>query len=273
MPLSMAVQSSRLFKAIYSGKRSHWKAKELSEYLSGKLSPKRVTECGKRMVGDGLIRQLPDAYPIVYEKIPDIHHYKARILSLAQSSVRRAALPTKRKPKVSVTVLGTRARTSHPSEVTIDDIDQFSRVRKLKGASTLLKPLSERRFKSGLQKIFKDTGKYPDWGGERDDFFTNKLKMKGKRYSTAFTLKGPGVGVKTMTPGKWGKRGNQIQRLLSAPARVFLLQFEGQIDEDSIEQLWKFTDLRARQEHQKLFYGYIDRDDWIRLRRAYAKYF
>jgi len=143
----------------------------------------------------------------------------------------------------------------------------------VKCSGPLLKPLPERRFKSGLQKIFKDTGKYPDWGGERDDFFTNKLRMKGKRYAAAFALKGPGVGVKVMHPGKWGKRGNQIQRLTSTPAQIFFLQFEGQIDEDSVEQLRKLTQLRSQQEGQKVFFGYIDRDDSMRLRAAYPKFF
>jgi len=76
-----------------------------------------------------------------------------------------------------------------------------------------------------------------------------------------------------MTPAKWGKQGNQIQRLVEAPARVFFLQFEGQIDEYSRDQLKKLTAQKANEEGLKLFYGFIDRDDSLRLRRAYPQYF
>ncbi len=79
--------------------------------------------------------------------------------------------------------------------------------------------------------------------------------------------------MKIVTPGKWGKQGNQIQRLLHAPARVFFLQSELQIDEYSIEQLMKLTQHKAIQENRKPFYGYIDAHDSTRMRKAYPKAF
>jgi hypothetical protein len=202
-----------------------------------------------------------------------VHHYKARILALAGSKAKRSALPTKREVQVSVRINGSGHRAGRASEVTIDDVDQFKKVRRLRAKLAPLKPLPERKFKTGLQRLFGDTGEFKDWGGEKDDFYTNKLKMGGKRHSAAFVLKGPGISVKTMSPKHWGKRGNQIQRLLEAPASVFILQFEGQIDEDSIDQLKKLTELRARQQGARLFYGYIERDDSLRLRRAYPEHF
>jgi hypothetical protein len=97
--------------------------------------------------------------------------------------------------------------------------------------------------------------------------------MNGKRYSAAFALKGPGAKVKIVTPGKWGKQGDQIQRLLEAPARVFILQSELQIGERSIQQLAKLTQLKAGQEKRKLFYGVIDPHDSTKLRKAYPRAF
>jgi len=67
-----------VFEVIYSGKRARWSAKEISDRLGESISAKRVTECGKKLVGDGLIRQVPEVFPIVYEKISDVHHYKAK---------------------------------------------------------------------------------------------------------------------------------------------------------------------------------------------------
>jgi hypothetical protein len=271
--LARGGQKLDVFNVVYSGKRSRWTAKEISKALKNEITAKGVTISGKKLVGDTLLRQVPDVYPVVYEKIPEVHHYKGRILALAQSKLRRDALTTRRHPKMTITVRKMEDQSGKAREITIDDIDQFSKVRKLKGNLPMRKPLAEAKFKFGLRKLFKESGNFPDWSGETNDFYTNKLKMKGKRHSAAFALKGPGVGVKTMVPGKWGKRGNQIQKLTTAPATVFFLQFEGQINEDSIDQLKKLVEHRAHQERQNLFYGYIERDDSLRLRFAYPKYF
>jgi hypothetical protein len=260
---------------IYSSQRRRWTSAELTGALKGTVSHKRVLTVCKRLVGDVLLHQMPGAFPNVYEKVDGVQHLKAKIIANAKNKTKRESIGTKQQPRVRVSVHANirmpKSRTA--AELTVDDIDQFSKVRKLKGKPAPLQPLPEERFKRGLQKLFGDSGVYKDWGGERDDFYTNKLSVGGKRLSAAFALKGPGVGVKVMNPGKWGRRGNQIQRLVSVPARVFILQFEGQIDEDSVEQLKKLTELKAHQENKKLFYGYIDRDDSLRLRRAYPRYF
>jgi len=263
----------KVFETIYSGKRRVWSAKDISQSLGPSYSTKRVTEVGKQLVRDTLANQV-SSYPVVYEKIDHVHHRKRQLLSLASSKERRAALATKREPKVAVKVVsnGIKQRLGRAILLTLDDIDQFAQVRLIR-RTPLLRPLPENRFKSGLQKLFQDTGIYKDWGGERSDFFTHKLKIKGRRHAAAFALKGPGVGVRTMTLGRWGKHGSQIQRLVSTPADVFILQFEGQIDEDSIEQLKKLTEAKAYQEQRTLYYGYLDRDDCARLRFAYSAQF
>ena len=264
-----------VWKVIYSGKRKYWTAKEISSKLKGKVTPNVVTEAGKRLLGDGLITQVSGEYPIVYEKIPDVHHHKRRILVLVYSKAKRDALPTKRnRTHVTVNVKQPKMKQGEAVEITIDDIDQFKRVRRLnKNSQRPLSPLPESRFKKGLQRLFKNYGEHKDHGAEIDDFYTNQLRMGGKRYSVAFALKGPGAGVKILEPGKWGKQGNQIQRLLQAPARVFLLQSELQIGEYSLDQLKKLTEHRANQEKRKLFYGYIDPHDSTRLRKAYPNAF
>jgi hypothetical protein len=257
-----------VWNVIYSGKRKRRSAKEISEKLNGKVTPKRVTEAGKKLIGDGLIRRVPDQFPIIYEKIDEVHHYKRQILALVKSKTKREGLPTKRGANLTVKVQHTRRKQGRAIEVTIDDIDQFSKVKHLKKALPKLEPLSENEFKNGIQKLFKDTGVYKDWGGEKNDFYTNKLRIRDKRYTAGFALKGPGVGTKKMEPGKWGKNGDQIQRLSETPASVFFLQFEGQIDQNSIDQLKKLTENKAHQENRTLFYGYIDRDDSTSLRIA-----
>jgi hypothetical protein len=264
-----------VWEVIYSGKRKWWTAKEISAKLKGKISPKRVTEVGKKLLGDGLVHQVPDRYPIVYEKISEVHHLKGQIRSSARNKAKRDAIATKRdRSHVTVNVKQSKAKQGEAIEIMIDDVDQFKRVRNLNRQKRKpLSPLPESRFKKALQRLFKDYGEYKDHGGEIDDFHTNQFSMEGKRYSASFALKGPGVGVKTVTPGKWGKHGNQIQRMVKAPARVFLLQSELQIDQYSVDQLKSLVENKAHQEGRKLFYGYIDMHDSSRLRRAYPEAF
>jgi hypothetical protein len=264
-----------VFKVIYSSKRKQWTAKEISEELNGAIHPYEVPHIGKKLVGDGILHQVPESWPVVYTKIPDIQHYKNRILSLVKNTSKRRGLVTKRKPQVNVKVhvSGRNPKLVKAVQITIDDIDQFVRARKKRKKLPALKPLSEERFKRGLLKLFGETGRFFDSGVERDDFITNKLRMKGRRYTAAFALKGPGLKAKTMTPAKWGKNGNQIQKLVSAPARVFILQAEKQFHEDSLEQLQNLVEHKAFQQHRTLYYGHIDRADSLRLRHAYPEYF
>lgn len=265
----------KVFKVVYSSKRKQWSAKEISQALRGAIHEYKVPNIGKKLVGEGILNQVPYSWPVIYTKIHDIQHYKRRILNLAKNDRKRGALPTKRKPRLTVKV-NVRATSSKPAnavEITIDDIDQFARVRRKTEKLGLLKPLPESRFKRGLSKLFGETGNFPDSGVERDDFITNKLTIKGRRRTAAFALKGPGLKAKTMTPAKWGKRGNQIQKLVSAPAQVFVLQAEKQFDEDSLEQLQNLVEHKATRQHRTLYYGHIDRTDSLRLRRAYPAFF
>lgn len=265
----------KVFNVVYSSKRKQWTAKDISKALNGAIDEYEVPHVGKKLVGDGILQQMPGSWPVIYTKIPEIQHYKNRILALAKNSGKRKALPTKRKPqgRVKVTISGRQKEPGRAIEVTIDNIDQFARVRKTKTNSPSLPPLPERRFKRGLLRLFGEAGKFPDSGIERDDLITNKLTMGGKRHTAAFALKGPGMKAKIMAPAKWGKRGNQIQRLVSAPADVFILQAEKQFDEDSLEQLQNLVAHKAGQQHRTLYYGYIDRGDSLRLRHAYPSFF
>jgi hypothetical protein len=262
----------RVFNVVYSSKRKQWTAKGISEELDGAIHPYKVPDVARKLVGDGILHQVPGSWPVIYNKIPDIQHYRDRILALVKNGHKRASLPTKREPRVSVKVhvSGRSAKLGQAVEITIDDIDQFARVQKKNRKLAALKPLPEEKFKRGLLKLLGETGKFSDSGIERDDFITNRLQMKGRRYVAAFALKGPGLKAKTMNPGRWGKRGNQIQKLVSAPAQVFILQAEKQFDEDSLEQLQNLVEHKATRQRRTLYYGHIDRTDSLRLRCAYA---
>ena len=264
-----------VFNVVYSSKRKQWSAKEISQALGGAVHPYEVPHIAKKLVGDGILHQVAGSWPVIYTKIHEIQHYKRRILALAKNAVRRRSLPTKRKPQgtVNVRVFSRSFASGRALAITINDIDQFARVRRNRKSLPKLRPLPEKQFKRGLCQLLGEAGRFPDSGVERDDLFTNQLTIKGKRHTAAFALKGPGLRTNTMTPANWGKRGNQIQKLVSAPADVFILQAEKQFDEDSLEQLQNFVAHKANQQHRTLYYGHIDRTDSVRLRCAYPNAF
>jgi len=67
--------------------------------------------------------------------------------------------------------------------------------------------------------------------------------------------------------------GDSNSTTRAAPARVFLLQSELQIDEYSVDQLKRLTEHKAHQEGRKLFYCYIAMHDSTKVRKAYPQAF
>ena len=155
-------------------------------------------------------------------------------------------------------------------EITCDDFDQFVKIKKVGTAPA--KTVSERAFKTGIQKLLGETGSFQDWGGERNDLYTTKLRMKGKRRAVAFAFKGPGTsGV--LTPKKLGKNGDQIQRLFQSPGEIFVVQYHGQIDQSVMEQMKAWATIKSLHEGKRIWYGAIDGDDSNRILAAYPKHF
>lgn len=197
-----------------------------------------------------------------------------KIIRLATTPVQLKRLPTKYAPAQSggsgpirVSVTGVKFKIH---EVTCDDFDQFSNVKRVKTAPRTV--ISERAFKKGVAKLIGETGSFVDWGGEPNDLYTTKLRHKGQRRAIAFAFKGPGTtGV--LTPKKLGKNGDQIQRLFLSPAEVFIVQYHDQIGQAVAEQMKAFATLNSVREGRPIWYGLIDGDDTNRLIAAYPRHF
>jgi hypothetical protein len=135
-----------------------------------------------------------------------------------------------------------------------------------------MKPIAEKRFKEGVKKIIGENGKFTDWGGEKNDLFTTKVRIKGKRIPSAFAFKGKGKkGI--LKPKDFGKNGDQIQRLFQSDAQLFVLQYWNQLDPSVYEQLRTFAITKSVLTGQKIYFGIIDGDDTQRLVMAYPKAF
>src|SRR5437773_1881676 len=78
--------------------------------------------------------------------------------------------------------------------------------------------LPEAKFKAGVHKLLGEPYVRRDWGGEKGDLHTTRVRVRGKRVTAAFAFKGPGKkGV--LTPAGMGKRGDQIANLFETDAQ------------------------------------------------------
>jgi hypothetical protein len=275
--LKNAPARQKVFSAVYYGKKREKSAKEIGRMVG--FSRIRVTKVAKRLVREKLFEQgrvrIGGSVQTVYRKSDFVESNKGKILSLARNKKQLESYHTKTNPRINVK---TTVRLSVPfvaktKFITIDDVDQFAKAKKIRQIPESLTPerLPEHTVKVGILALLRELKNPKDWGGESNDIFTVKLKIRGQAKRAAFALKGP-AKKGTLVPGKMGKNGDQVQRLFNSPADVFFVQYEGEIAESVValmEQLAKARSLLSG----CVSFGIIDRDSTYRLRLAYPKYF
>jgi hypothetical protein len=282
--LQRAPAKQRVFKAVYFGKKRSKTVQDIADATG--YTTKRVTEIAKHLAdGEKLFEQARERIDgkahTVYRKIHFVETNKRKILRLANSKKALDSYHTKTNPKggskgAQKIVLRVPQQIKIKTKfITIDAIDQFSKVKTIRAKSIpdKLSPerLPEQRVKRGLVKLLGETEVPKDWGGEINDIFTTRVKMKGIRHRAAFALKGP-AKKGPLVPGMMGKNGDQIQRLLKSPADVFFVQYEGEIKESIVELMDGLARAKALL-GQEVFFGVIDKNDTYRLRLAYPKTF
>lgn len=271
--LGRAKQRIAIFKTIYFGKK---RVKSVNEIATATgLDRIRVLQEGKRLADNQIVRQVRAAGITAYEKDTFYTAQKKKILRLVQDPVAFAAFPTKTRPRattqktMSIRIPRPRIQARY---ITIDDIDSFSRVRTILVEPGEYTAIAEARFKGGIARILGESGHFQDWGGERNDLYTSRVRISGHRYPAAFAFKGPGT-TGLLTPGRMGKHGDQIQRLFKTPADVFVVQYWGQVADSVAEQMEEFAKAKSAIEGTVVYFGVIDGDDSNRLLKAYPKAF
>jgi len=265
-----------VFIAIYTGKKRIKTVAEIAR--STGLTPKRVTELAKRLAVGNIVAQLKRDGYTAYQKYDFFHHNRDKILALASSRKKLSVYPTKRNPRqagvapevrvdLAVRLPKNRARAVH---LTVDDIDSFEKVRGVHSQSDVR--MGEAKFKGGIASILGERDSFSDWGGESRDLSSTRVWIGGRRRVAAFAFKGPGMTGR-LTPGKMGKNGDQIQRLVRCPAEVFIVQYWSQIDDSVLEQLQQLVTVKAYFEDRRLWYGIINGNDSARLIVAYPTSF
>jgi hypothetical protein len=156
-------------------------------------------------------------------------------------------------------------------QVFVEEIDSFAKVSKNPYRPThteleKLRGIPERKIKQAFAEIIGEPTIPKDWGGERSDLFSDRVRLDGKRISAAFMFKGPAQFV-PMTPASLGKNGDQIDRLFSEPADLLILQHCHQITSAVRGQMRAY----AQQIGRLRLFCLIDGYDTLRILHAYKK--
>ena len=261
-----------VFNAIYGGKK---KIKKVSDIQATTGMPKvRVLQEADKLQAADIVKKIKSDKETAYEKIDFYTHNKAQIRKLSNDKKKFNMIPTKVNPggltkeiKISLP-----KKSIDFKEITVDDIDSFSKVKNVKHSIPASKPMAEKKLKGAIQKLMVERGKFTDWGGEINDLYSSRLILNGKRKSVAFAFKGKATkGI--LTPKKLGKNGDQIQRLFKSPAEVYIIQYQGLIDQSVVEQMRTFAIAKSATEGTRIYFCVINGQDTDRLIKAYPKQF
>jgi hypothetical protein len=265
--LGKSIKRKLVFEAIYTGKK---KIKSVSDIMViTKMSRIRVLQEIDNLVQHDIVKRSPDRInnETTYEKIGFYQQNKRKILSGFNCKEKRDKIPTRSNPQVKIIIPKNNNKPFSIELITIDDIDNFKKVTRI--SKTLkAKPIVEKEFKELIQKIIGEKGKFQDWGGEQNDLYTTRVKIKGKRKSASFAFKGKGKKG-TLKPKMMGKNGDQIQRLFLSSSNVFILQYHDMIDQSIYDMMQTYAITKSTTENMKIYYCIIDGIDTQRIIKTY----
>ena len=158
-----------------------------------------------------------------------------------------------------------------PLFIAIEEIDSFSKIAAVP-SETISDMLPVKNSEAEIKRVILSAINEPyekvDWGGEQNDILTFRVLLKGRRIITAFFLKGPSVKGR-LTLRKCGKNGDQIQRLFQSPADLFIVQYNGEIDERVIEECRQKVKLLRTEGNANVLFSLMDGTQTARLLAAY----
>jgi hypothetical protein len=120
--------------------------------------------------------------------------------------------------------------------------------------------------KTALADIIQEPFIPKDWGGEKSDFVTSRLKVNGAPVSAAFILKGRSIRGE-LHPSKMGARGDQLLRAYSEPVDIVVVQHVNKIASSIVDiaERFAYTPRNPRR------FCIIDGGDTAHILKAYGK--
>ena len=270
----------KVFDAIYFGQKKKKTLEDIAEATG--LSNQSIYKATQFLAECTIISTEKVDGKNAYVKVGFYSSHRDKIARLSENSDKLKEFPTKRnvgkKPQVILEKIQIQLEKKYtPEQVSLDDIKSFEKIKRipLNSIQPDISQVEERTIKVGICKIIGEPSK-SDWGGEANDIFSTRLNFKDKRLTAAFALKGKGtkkLNKGKLVPASMGKNGDQIQRLVNSEADVFLVQFNGLIEQSVLEQLKSLVIAKASLQSKKFYYGIIDGKDTARLMSAYPDEF
>jgi len=271
--LGRSTDRLKVFGAIYQGKKRVKTQKDLQRATN--LTPIRILQLARELAANSIIAPIKVNGLLAYTKDPFYSHHKRAILRLVSDPRKLALFPTKTNSggtgAMKLVAVNYPRKSFDVTQITIDDFDDFRGVKKIPHGQPHHQ-VGESWFKAGLKKVIGETGTFTDWGGEKNDLWTTKVHLQGKRLACAFAFKGKGTkGVLTLK--KLGKNSDQLPRLFKNDAQVFIVEYCGQVDQSVSELMFSLAVARSVMCQEKIYYCVVDGDDTQRIIKAYAKCF
>jgi hypothetical protein len=160
--------------------------------------------------------------------------------------------------------------------LTLEDIDSFALAHDVSRQEVAMYlsrlgylDVSEETVQLAIEAILGASWHKKDWGGEINDLYSSDILVAGVRTPTAFLLKGHGLRRAELRIADCGKNGDQLLRLFTSPASLFVVQFVGNVSEAVIADVQgKVAQLRAV--GRPAWFLIIDGVDTARLLYAYG---
>jgi len=160
-----------------------------------------------------------------------------------------------------------------PKQIFWEDVDSFSRARKVKASKERYLNLLEIDVKKAFLSLIGEPNIHKDSSVEMSDIFTPRIKLNGENISTAIALNGRGKFKTKKKEGIFeiadsGKNGNQINRLFEEPAKLFILQCVGQFSNYVCDEMYAHAYKKSKGGKEEIYYCLIDGNDTDRIIRA-----
>jgi hypothetical protein len=278
--LGKSKQRVNVFEAIYKGKK---KVKTFPDLLGVALQDLEINYRKIRILNitdyletHGLVKRVKTKRDgrLAFEKIKFYSANYKKIVNYAKNPEKQKKLITKRTPIVKEiqSKIFTYKSPVNIQQITVDDIESFKAVKSFSEVKNVAKNILEKNIKKGFQNIIGEKGDFNDWGGEKNDLYTSRINLNGKRIASAIAFKGRATQG-NLTPKKLGKNGDQVNRLFSSSAQLFLIVYHSRIEESVAEQMQAFATGISISGHKKIYYGIIDGTDLNRIISAYPDSF
>jgi len=149
-------------------------------------------------------------------------------------------------------------------------IDQFSRIEQRPQPTVAdlraIESMPEAAVKQAFADIIGEPYVSKDWGGEKSDLQTARLRIDDNPISAAFIFKGPSVPG-PLHPGNMGKRGDQLIRAFEEPVELIVVQHCNKIENSVV----RIAESLAYDPRRPRRYCIIDGAETARILSAYDR--